>query len=92
MKLLLDTHALLWFVEDDPHMPEAMKTLIEAEEHEKYVSVASIWELAIKVGLGKLTLKRPIEIYLPDIIQKNGFRILPISVSHQGQSLQLWRE
>jgi len=56
VRLLLDTYSLLWFVEDDPQMPAHVKDLIEYDGHEKYVSIASIRELAIKDGLGKLTL------------------------------------
>lgn len=82
MRLLLDTHALLWFAEDDPQMPDAIKDLIEDEQHEKYVSIASVWELAIKVGLGKLTLSQPLEIYIPDVLNRNGFQLLPISLPH----------
>lgn len=82
MKLLLDTHSFLWFVEDDPHMPDHVKDLIEDEQHEKYFSIASAWELAIKVGLGKLTLSLPLEIYLPDSLQRNGIGLLPITLNH----------
>jgi PIN domain nuclease of toxin-antitoxin system len=82
VRLLLDSHTLLWFVEDDPQMPDPVKELIEDEQHDKYVSVASVWELAIKVGLGKLTLAKPIEIYLPEVVEQNGFLILPVTTPH----------
>lgn len=82
MRLLLDSHTILWFVEDDPQMPEHIKNLIEDEQHEKFVSVASAWELAIKVSTGKLALAKPIEVYLPDIIENNGFLLLPVTMPH----------
>ena len=64
MKGILDSHALYWFAEDDPRMPLAIKQLIEDEKTEIFISVVSIWELAIKVASGKLQLASPPEVYL----------------------------
>jgi PIN domain nuclease of toxin-antitoxin system len=50
--LLLDTHALLWFLSDDPQLSATAKSLIEDATNHKLVSVATCWEIAIKVGLG----------------------------------------
>lgn len=47
MNLLLDTHAILWFTTDDSEMPSALKSLIENEDCTKFVSIASVWEIAI---------------------------------------------
>ncbi len=57
--LLLDTHTMLWFFWDDPSLSARAKTLIEEPGTRKLVSVASCWEIAIKAGLGKLTLGSP---------------------------------
>ena len=54
MKLLLDTHTFIWFVTDNPRLSLNAKTLIEDEYNEKFFSIASIWEMAIKQNLGKL--------------------------------------
>ena len=60
MKLLLDTHAFIWFVEGDPMMSEPARQAIEDAENEKWLSIASIWEMAIKVKIGKLRLSQPL--------------------------------
>ena len=58
MKLLLDSHALLWFVWDDPNLSPAAKALIQDPANRKLVSVATCWEIAIKVGLKKTQPRR----------------------------------
>ena len=82
MRLLLDTHALLWFAEDSPRMPDFAKRLIEDIEHEKWVSAASIWEISIKYGLGKLALTEPPEEYLSAIIAEGGISVLSVAFEH----------
>ena len=59
MRLLLDTHALIWFLEDDPRLSLRARNGIESAENEKQVSVATGWEMAIKLTLGKLRLPLP---------------------------------
>jgi len=54
--LLLDSHAFLWFCQDDPSLSTAAKAAIEDPTNRKLVSIASCWEIAIKAGLGKLKL------------------------------------
>lgn len=56
--LLLDSHALIWFFENDARLPTPVKSLIEDPDNEVFVSIASIWEIAIKKSLSKLTLKK----------------------------------
>ena len=80
--LLLDAHALLWFVWDDPRLSAGAKALIEDADNRKLVSVATCWEIAIKVGLGKLDLGEPSRSFLPREITRNNFALLPISVDH----------
>ena len=57
MTYLLDTHALLWYLNDDPQLPLAAKACIEDAQHELLFSIASLWEIEIKAALGKLRLK-----------------------------------
>ncbi len=59
MNLLLDAHALLWFLNDDPQLVPNAKSLIESPANRKLVSIATCWEIAIKVGLKKLDLGEP---------------------------------
>ena len=56
MKLLLDTHTLLWFIAGNASLSASARSLIENAEHEKFVSIVSIWETAIKVSIGKMSL------------------------------------
>ena len=82
MKLLLDTHAFLWFIADDPRLSSTAKQLIEDNANEIILSVASLWEVAIKVSLGKLTLKQPYNIFLPQQLKLNAINLLNISLDH----------
>src|SRR5258706_738463 len=63
-------------------MPDHTKSVLEDASHEKWVSVASIWEIAIKYGIGKLNLAAPPEVYLPDILIRGGISILPVLFEH----------
>ena len=65
MTLLLDTHAFLWFCQDDPLLSTTAKALIEDASNRKLLSVASCWEIAIKAGLRKLRLGEPSAAYYP---------------------------
>ena len=78
MKILLDTHTFLWFLGGDNELSAQARTLIENPEHEKYVSIATFWEIAIKNSLGKLTIEAPFAELKTEVI-KNSFHILPIT-------------
>ncbi|MAP10244.1 MAG: PIN domain nuclease [Rhodopirellula sp.] len=82
MNLLLDTHAFLWFIADDARLSFDARTAIESPKNQKWVSVASCWEISIKTGLGKLTLSDPVEEFLPREISANHFSLLPIQLAH----------
>lgn len=82
MNLLLDTHAFLWFVGDDRQLTRRAKELIENPEHRKLVSIATCWEISIKVGLKKLELGEPASQFLPRHLTANHFELLPIDLSH----------
>lgn len=82
MKLLLDSHALLWFIGGDSNLSATARSLIEDTSHKTYVSIASIWETAIKVSIGKMTLTAPFDQLFPNHLDINGFELLPISVAN----------
>ncbi len=82
MILLLDTHAFLWFCQDDPRLSLAAKALIEDSANRKLLSVASCWEVAIKAGLKKLALGEPSATYFPAALSRAGVELLPISLEH----------
>ena len=79
MRVLLDTHAFLWFVADDDRLPPRARTAIAGAE-EAFLSMASCWEMAIKISLGKLTLTAPLERFLPEQLAINQFQVLPIDL------------
>ena len=56
MNLLIDTHAIIWFITEDPKLPGNTKKLIESVNNTCFISLASYWELAIKNSLGRLDL------------------------------------
>jgi PIN domain nuclease of toxin-antitoxin system len=80
-RLLVDTHALLWWLTDDPALSTAARDAIADPANEPLVSTASVWEIAIKRSLGKLTAPDD----LPDQISDEGFAWLPISALHAWQ-------
>ena len=82
MKLLLDTHVLLWFLNDDSALSATARSAIENPTHQKLVSVATCWEIAIKVGTGKLSLGEPATTFLPRELTTNRFELLPIELRH----------
>jgi PIN domain nuclease of toxin-antitoxin system len=77
MRLLLDTHVVVWWLADDPTLSEEIKTFID-DEPEVYLSPATLWEVTIKQGLGKI--KQPAD--LPERIRGCDFRELPIRFDH----------
>jgi len=81
MKLLLDTHAFIWFINGDNQLPKKVIKLIEDSNNQCFLSIASIWEIAIKVSLGRLVLKSEFN-HIQQLIIKNDFEILPIHFDH----------
>lgn len=81
MKLLLDTHLLLWAAENAPRMPEAARELIVDPGNELYFSAASLWEIAIKQGLGRPDFEVDARVLRRGLID-NGYLELPILSEH----------
>ncbi len=82
MNLLLDTHTLLWFLDESPLLQPTARVLIENPANLKWVSIASCWEIAIKAGLGKLSLGEPATTFLPRELATNHFTLLGIELAH----------
>ena len=82
MKVLLDTCALLWFLRDDSELSERAAQLIENPNTDAFVSVVSIWEIAIKASLGKIQTPIGFRDSLEDKLKASGFNILPIEFQH----------
>jgi PIN domain nuclease of toxin-antitoxin system len=80
--LLLDTHALLWFLAGDARLTTRARTAIEDLSNKRLFSVASAWEIAIKVSLGKLNLIAPFAQIVPGLLTANGIDLLSIRPEH----------
>jgi PIN domain nuclease of toxin-antitoxin system len=91
MRLLLDTCALLWFLRDDKELSETAALAIEDPNNEVVVSVVSIWEIAIKAGLGKIQAPDDLASGLEQKLTSNGFTLLEVNYRHAAGVLTLPR-
>jgi PIN domain nuclease of toxin-antitoxin system len=82
LKLLLDTQCLLWWFTEPERLNSDAIDRIAAEENELFFSVASAWEIAIKVGIGKLPLSEPVDTYVASRMQRLGAKYLNIVFPH----------
>jgi len=84
MRILLDTHAFLWFIEADARLSSFAATVIGDPDNERFLSAASVWEIAIKVGNSKLRMKSPgpLDVILTHQLAANQVNLLPIEFSH----------
>ena len=82
MALLLDTHAFLWFIDDDPRLSPFAAERIGDPAERVLVSVVSLWEIVIKIGTGKLALDRPPVELWPESLATNNFEPLPVTSEH----------
>jgi PIN domain nuclease of toxin-antitoxin system len=81
MKLLLDTHILIWAAKDLPRLSAAARAIMLAPENERFFSVCSIWEIAIKTALGRQAVVSDATDFR-DLMLANGYQELPILASH----------
>lgn len=91
MKVLLDTHAWLWLMLEPERIGASTRALIEAGEHSFFLSIASVWELAIKHAAGRLTLPEPPLTYVQSRTRTDGIRVLAISIAHACRAAELPR-
>jgi PIN domain nuclease of toxin-antitoxin system len=75
---LLDTHTLIWFIGGNKELSHNARQVIEAENATNFISIATLWEIAIKISLGKLELKTPFNQINQQLLE-NGFEVLPIT-------------
>jgi PIN domain nuclease of toxin-antitoxin system len=81
MKILLDTHALLWFLNGDRNISDRAVNEILSEENEVLISIASLWEISIKFSLGKISIDGGFK-HVVNLIHGNMFHLLPITTDH----------
>jgi PIN domain nuclease of toxin-antitoxin system len=82
VRVLLDTHAFLWFSSDDPALSAGARARIEDVRNEKFLSVASIWEMAIKISLGKLELTGDLADLVTTAAERNGIALMDVRKEH----------
>ena len=89
MKFLLDTHSFLWFIGGHTNLSPTARKLIEEVGNQPLLSIVSLWEMAIKLSLGKLALAQAFEELIPQQIQLNGIEVLAIEVEHLAEVVKL---
>ena len=85
MTILLDTCTLLWFVEGSAKLSSRAKAAIENNDNTPMYSIASVWEMAIKIGLRKLVISRPLYPEFADVMTEYGFQQLDFSYRHASE-------
>jgi PIN domain nuclease of toxin-antitoxin system len=82
MRLLLDTHTFLWWINNDPLLSDSARSAVASVQNDCFLSLASCWELAIKSSIGKLRLTKPVERFIPEELAANDFQLLAIDFRH----------
>ena len=82
MKLLLDTHIFIWWVDEPEKLSTAAISALEDEANELLLSVASVWEMQIKVQLGKLKLSLPLKELVKNQQDTNDLQVSPVALTH----------
>jgi len=82
VRVLLDTHSLLWFATDSPRLSATAYELIADATNEASVSIVSLWELAIKISIKKLVVGQPLDQFIAQHLIANRFELLPITIAH----------
>ena len=82
MKVLIDTHVFLWSIASPKKLSSRARSVIESGNNQVFLSVASLWEIVIKVQVGKLSLPDHAERYLRRRIAETDIEVLPITAEH----------
>lgn len=82
--ILLDTHTLIWYLQGNEKSGEINKSVIENPENNKFLSLASIWEMALKINSGKLEISKPLQFFIP-----NEIVLIDIKLEHIFQLQQI---
>jgi PIN domain nuclease of toxin-antitoxin system len=82
LKCLFDTHTLLWVINDDPHLSKKAKSIYLNDNHEIFISMATIWELSIKISLKKLEIPGDLSEFVSEHVYGNKIEILSIQLPH----------
>lgn len=82
MRVLIDSHALIWYVDQDKLLSIASHTAISDPANDLLLSAGSIWEIGIKIGLGKLLLTQPFKVWMNQAISDLHVTVLPLTVEY----------
>ena len=91
MKLLIDSHALIWYVDQHQQLSSTSHAAISDPSNDLLLSAGSIWEIAIKIGLGKLVLTQPYSLWMAQALDDLGITVLPITVEYADAQASLPR-
>ncbi|MGF1672913.1 MAG: type II toxin-antitoxin system VapC family toxin [Rivularia sp. (in: cyanobacteria)] len=89
MKLLLDTHTFLWFIGGNINLSNTAKNAIENASNQRFLSIATLWEISIKISIGKLKLKLQLTELVEREVYGNAIEILEISPKHLDELVKL---
>lgn len=82
MRILLDTHAFLWWIDESERLSRKARDCLFDPKHHFFLSLASVWELAIKVRIAKINLSEPLDHFVSHEMRQNKFRLLSITLQH----------
>ncbi|MFB2970017.1 type II toxin-antitoxin system VapC family toxin [Aerosakkonema sp. BLCC-F183] len=82
MRLLLDTHTFIWYVMDNPKLSATVRVMIDDGNNEPLLSIASIWEMAVKQSIGKLNFGLPFRMFIEQQLSSNSIELLNINLAH----------
>ena len=82
MRALLDTHAFLWWIENDPRLSTRAREIIADDGNDIILSAVSVWEIAIKASLVRLAIRGDIAAFVNSNVTANGFEVLPLLIEH----------
>jgi PIN domain nuclease of toxin-antitoxin system len=82
VKALLDTHVFVWWINDDPRLSTPAREVIASASVDLLFSSASAWEIAVKSALGKLEVRGDLVRFIPEQLERNQIRVLPVELDH----------
>lgn len=89
MRMLLDTHAFLWFIEGNTNLSDTARELIADEENQRFLSIGSLWEISIKVSIGKLEVGMTFTELVSQEVYGNDIKLLRIQPKHLDELAKL---
>ncbi|MFH0974267.1 MAG: type II toxin-antitoxin system VapC family toxin [Spirochaetota bacterium] len=89
MNYILDTHVLLWFANNDPRISEKAENIIKTSKNNIFLSSAVVWEISIKLKLGKINIDVDLDTFVSEIIRAYNFIPFPVTIPHAIQVYNL---